>query len=118
MGGGFRENRQQIREASESLGSLQVHSGRRFDPGPSTRRTPIRAGILPMLTAHRVIPSRGHIADLMRATFAQTHVACLLSNGVQGCFTTRHEMQAYLRRRLDSFTNPLVYTFWATKARA
>jgi hypothetical protein len=35
-----------------------------------------------MLTAHRVTPSRGHIAYLMRATFAQTHVACLLSNGV------------------------------------
>jgi hypothetical protein len=35
----------------------------------------------------------------------------------KAAFTTRHEMQAYLRRRLDSFTNPLVYTFWATKAR-
>ena len=27
-------------------------------------------------------------------------------------FSTRPELQAYLRRRLDTFTNPLVYTFW------
>ena len=26
-------------------------------------------------------------------------------------FTARREMQAYLRRRLDVFINPLVYTF-------
>jgi hypothetical protein len=26
--------------------------------------------------------------------------------------TTRREMQAYLKRRRDAFTNPLVYTFW------
>jgi hypothetical protein len=27
-------------------------------------------------------------------------------------FTARHELKAYLKRRLDVFTNPLVYTFW------
>jgi hypothetical protein len=27
-------------------------------------------------------------------------------------FTARQELKAYLRRRLDSFINPLVYTFW------
>jgi hypothetical protein len=26
-------------------------------------------------------------------------------------FTPRHELKAYLRRRLDAFINPLVYTF-------
>ncbi|HXX04849.1 MAG TPA: hypothetical protein VEJ37_10995 [Xanthobacteraceae bacterium] len=24
----------------------------------------------------------------------------------------RHELKSYLRRRLDAFINPLVYTFW------
>ena len=27
-------------------------------------------------------------------------------------FTARHALKAYLRRRLDAFINPLVYTFW------
>jgi hypothetical protein len=27
-------------------------------------------------------------------------------------FTVRRELKAYLRRRLDAFINPLVYTFW------
>jgi hypothetical protein len=27
-------------------------------------------------------------------------------------FTARRELQAYQRRRLDTFINPLVYTFW------
>jgi hypothetical protein len=27
-------------------------------------------------------------------------------------FTARHELKAYLKRRLDAFANPLVYTFW------
>jgi hypothetical protein len=27
-------------------------------------------------------------------------------------FTARPELKAYLRRRLDAFINPLVYTFW------
>jgi hypothetical protein len=27
-------------------------------------------------------------------------------------FTARQELKAYLRRRLDAFINPLVYTFW------
>ena len=27
-------------------------------------------------------------------------------------FTGRRELKAYLRRRLDVFINPLVYTFW------
>jgi hypothetical protein len=26
-------------------------------------------------------------------------------------FTSKHELKAYLRRRLDTFCNPLVYTF-------
>jgi hypothetical protein len=30
-------------------------------------------------------------------------------------FTARREMQAYLRRRLDTFCNPLVYTFWGNQ---
>jgi hypothetical protein len=29
-------------------------------------------------------------------------------------FTARGELQAYLRRRLDTFCNPLVYTFWGS----
>jgi hypothetical protein len=28
-------------------------------------------------------------------------------------FKARHELKAYLRRRLDTFSNPLVYTFWS-----
>jgi hypothetical protein len=27
-------------------------------------------------------------------------------------FTARQELKAYLRRRLDAFINPLVYTLW------
>ena len=27
-------------------------------------------------------------------------------------FMARRELQSYLRRRLDTFINPLVYTFW------
>jgi hypothetical protein len=30
----------------------------------------------------------------------------------KAAFATRRELHAYLRRRLDAFTNPLVYTFW------
>jgi hypothetical protein len=30
-------------------------------------------------------------------------------------FTVRRELQAYLRRRLDTFINPLVYTFWSDR---
>ena len=30
----------------------------------------------------------------------------------KAAFTTRGELQAYLRRRADAFANPLVYTFW------
>jgi hypothetical protein len=30
-------------------------------------------------------------------------------------FTTRGELQAYLRRRRDAFANPLVYTFWGNQ---
>jgi hypothetical protein len=29
--------------------------------------------------------------------------------------TARRELQAYLRRRLDTFINPLVYTFWGNQ---
>jgi hypothetical protein len=35
----FEKTGSKVREASGSLGSLQVHSGRRFDPGPSTCRS-------------------------------------------------------------------------------
>jgi hypothetical protein len=30
----------------------------------------------------------------------------------KAAFTTRGELQTYLRRPLDTFCNPLVYTFW------
>jgi len=33
----------------------------------------------------------------------------------KAAFTTRRELQAYLRRRFDTFTNPVVYTFWANQ---
>jgi hypothetical protein len=33
----------------------------------------------------------------------------------KAAFTTRGEMQAYLKRRRDAFTNPLVYTFWGNQ---
>ena len=33
----------------------------------------------------------------------------------KAAFTTRPELQAYLRRRVDTFTNPLVYTFWGNQ---
>jgi hypothetical protein len=32
----------------------------------------------------------------------------------KAAFTTRGKLQAYLRRRRDAFTNPLVYTFWGS----
>jgi hypothetical protein len=31
-------------------------------------------------------------------------------------FTARRELQTYLRRRLDTFCNPLIYTFWGNHA--
>jgi hypothetical protein len=30
-------------------------------------------------------------------------------------FTARRELQVYLRRRLDTFINALVYTFWGNQ---
>ena len=33
----------------------------------------------------------------------------------KAAFTTWREMQAYLTRRRDAFTNPLVYTFWGDR---
>jgi hypothetical protein len=33
----------------------------------------------------------------------------------KAAFTTGRELQAYLRRRLDTFINPLVYTFWGNQ---
>jgi hypothetical protein len=33
----------------------------------------------------------------------------------KAAFTTRHEMQAYLKRRSEACTNPLVYTFWSDR---
>jgi len=30
-------------------------------------------------------------------------------------FTARQELKAYLRRWLDAFINPLVYTFWGNQ---
>jgi hypothetical protein len=37
------------------------------------------------------------------------------SGGPKAAFTTGRELQAYLRRRLDTFINPLVYTFWGNQ---
>ena len=44
---------------------------------------------------------------------------CLRSNLSRGgcghpvaAFTARRELTAYLKRRLDTFVNPLVYRFW------
>ena len=36
----------------------------------------------------------------------------------KAAFATRPELQAYLRRRLDAFINPLVYTFWGNQGSA
>jgi hypothetical protein len=33
----------------------------------------------------------------------------------KAAFRTRHEMQAYLKRRREAFTNPLAYTFWGNR---
>jgi hypothetical protein len=33
----------------------------------------------------------------------------------KAAFTTRGELQAYLRRRRDTFINPLVYTLWSDR---
>ena len=33
------------------------------------------------------------------------------AGGSMTAFTSKYELKAYLRRRLDTFTNPLVYTF-------
>jgi hypothetical protein len=30
----------------------------------------------------------------------------------KAAFTARHDLKAFLQRRLDAFTNPLIYTFW------
>jgi hypothetical protein len=30
-------------------------------------------------------------------------------------FTARRELTAYLKRRLNTFINPLVYTFWGSQ---
>ena len=35
----------------------------------------------------------------------------------KAAFTTRRELQAYLRRRRDTFVNPQVYTFWGNQGR-
>ncbi len=37
------------------------------------------------------------------------------AGSLKAAFTTRPELQAYLRRRLNTFTNPLVYTFWGNQ---
>jgi hypothetical protein len=51
----------------------------------------------------------------------ETSDDCLQSNLYRGRrghssgrVTARQELKAYLRRRLDTFINPLVYTFWDT----
>jgi hypothetical protein len=31
-------------------------------------------------------------------------------------FTARQELKAHLRHRLDTFINPLVYTFWGSQS--
>jgi hypothetical protein len=38
-----------------------------------------------------------------------------LAGSPRAAFTTRRELQTYLRRRLDMFCNPLVYTFWGNQ---
>ena len=30
-------------------------------------------------------------------------------------FTVLHELKSYLQRRRETFTNPLVYTFWGSQ---
>jgi hypothetical protein len=40
------------------------------------------------------------------------HLAIIHPSSPVAAFTGRHELNAYLRRQHDTFSNPLVYTFW------
>jgi hypothetical protein len=51
-------------------------------------------------------PQRGSSNQIYLVMDAGTPVAA---------FTVRRDMQIYLRRRLDTFCNPLVYTFWGNQ---
>jgi hypothetical protein len=43
---------------------------------------------------------------------ASAHIYLVMDAGSPvAAFTVQHEMKAYLKRRLETFTNPLVYTF-------
>ena len=57
--------------------------------------------------------SRQLVGCLMTAT---NQIFLVMDAGSpKAAFTTRRELQAYLRRRLDTFCNPLVYTFWSDR---
>jgi hypothetical protein len=43
---------------------------------------------------------------------ASEHIYLVMDAGSPvAAFTVQHQMKAYLKRRLETFTNPLVYTF-------
>ena len=37
------------------------------------------------------------------------------ASGPVAAFTARRELQTYLKRRLETFVNPLVYTLWGSR---
>jgi hypothetical protein len=45
-------------------------------------------------------------------TIASNQIFLVIDAGSPKAFTARNEMKVYLRRRIDTFINPLVYTFW------
>jgi hypothetical protein len=55
----------------------------------------------------------------LRMALALPDVAAMIAKDARenlvAAFTARRELQAYLKRRLDTFINPLVYTFWSDR---
>jgi hypothetical protein len=55
------------------------------------------------------------LVDRLRADMSSNqpnHIYLVMDAGSPvAAFTAKHEMKTYLQRRLDTFTNPLVYAF-------
>jgi hypothetical protein len=57
-------------------------------------------------------PLFDHVASKGHLTTASNQIFLIVDAGTPvAAFTARHELKAFLQRRRDAFTNPLVYTF-------
>jgi len=52
----------------------------------------------------------------MSASNRPNHIYLVMDAGTPvAAFTARPALQVYLRHRIDTFINPLVYTFWGNQ---